>query len=368
MLKYCENISVTTKTVKIVLSFIELITNKTEMDLKRRINAFVRLGEEIRSLSSDELKRLAINAEAKNAWFTEENVLFAFRELGAMLNEGNLNEWLSEYDFDDLRPINVGIVAAGNIPMVGFHDLMSTLLSGHRALVKLSSDDNYLIKSVLSILYKLEPEFKEMVQIVEMLKEADAFIATGSNNSSRYFEYYFSSKPNIIRKNRSSVAVLTGKETPDVLEKLGEDVFRYFGLGCRNVSKIYIPMDYKPDPVFEALESWNTLADHNKFANNFHYNRSIYLLSKEKFFENGFFIMKEADGHLVAPVSVLYMERYADQADLESKLDGLKDDLQCIASHNKWYKNSLEIGDLQQPKLNDYADGVDTMAFLTGLK
>ncbi len=336
------------------------------MDLNKRLSAFVQLGKSWSNLSEDDIKYLSVNAEAKNGWFIEQNVRSAIAGICVMLEEEKLTKWVGNYQLNPSVAKNIGLVLAGNIPMVGFHDVLCVLLSGHNAMIKLSSDDEFLMKQLLKDLVQIEPEFKERIKYAERLNEADAYIATGSNNTARYFEYYFSSKPNIIRKNRTSVALLKGDESREDLMDLGKDVFQYFGLGCRNVAKIFMPRGQKPDIIFEAFESWKWLGDENKYANNYHYNRSIYLLSKEDFFENGFFIVKESS-EFVAPVSVVFIEYYDDQPSLDDRINGLKPNLQCIASHKGWYEGSLPFGTLQQPEVDDYADGVDTMKFLEGL-
>ena len=336
------------------------------MDLKNKIQAFVELGNKIKLFSHDDVKRLSVNAEAKNGWFTEENVGYSLKGIESFLEQKSLEKWLSNYTFKVDALNKVGLILAGNIPLVGFHDVLCVLLSGNVALLKLSSEDSFLMKELLKMLVQIEPEFQNRFQYVEMLKEAEAFIGTGSNNSARYFEQYFAERPSIIRKNRTSVAILKGSESQEELEKLGKDVFQYFGLGCRNVSKLLVPKDYKLDPVFVAFEPWNYLFDHHKYSNNYTYNHSIYLLGKEQFLENGFFMIKESSD-LVAPVSVLFVERYDNEKHLSDIINRLEEHTQCIASENGWYENSLPFGSLQNPGLSDYADNVDTMLFLEKL-
>lgn len=336
------------------------------MNLTHKIEVFAELGIKLKSLPDDELKKWCINAEIKNSWFTEDNVRNSLENCITFLDENELNKWVSKYNFTSEKLKKVGLILAGNIPLVGFHDILSVLISGNIALIKLSSEDNYLIKEILKILVKLEPKFIARFEYVEMLKEAEAFIATGSNNSNRYFEKYFSGKPNIIRGNRTSVAVLSGKETKEELMQLSNDVFQYFGLGCRNVSKILVPKNFILDPVFEAFEHWNFLFNHNKYTNNFTYNKSIYLLGKEQFLENGFFILKESE-ELVAPVGVVFVEFYNNRTHLNAIIERMLPNLQCIASQDKSINQAIPFGTLQKPSLLDYADGVDTMHFLTNI-
>ena len=337
------------------------------MNAIKRIDAFIELGTQIRALSDDDVKRLAVNAEAKNNWFTEDNVRFALSQIGAMLQRDNLQDFVSDYNLDNSNSAKVvGLVSAGNIPLVGFHDLMCILLSGHHAMVKFSSEDNFLPNELLRMLLNIRPEFKACYEVVNRLNGAEAYIATGSNNTARYFEYYFSKKPHIIRKNRTSVGLLNGKESEEDLENLSEDLLRYFGLGCRNISKVFVPEGYRFDALFEALYDWGSIIDHNKYNNNYSYNRSIYLLEQKPFLDNNFFIIKE-DGGLHSPVGVLYYETYANGEDLEAKIKALSGEIQVIASKDGWYEGSQPFGRLQRPDIDDFADGVDTMKFLCEL-
>jgi hypothetical protein len=258
---------------------------------------------------------------------------------------------------------------AGNIPMVGFHDLLAVLLSGNFAVIKLSGDDKHLLPFVTKILCTIEPAYKERIEFREgRLSEIDAVIATGSNNSARYFEYYFGKIPHIIRKNRNSVAVLSGDEPPEELKKLGADIFSYFGLGCRNVSKLFIPKGYDLNLFFNAIFSYQEIINHNKYANNFDYNRAVYLMGKDKegLLENGFlFLVKSLE--YASPVAVIFYEYYDDIALVNAKLTSDKEQIQCIVSNIQAIQNRIPFGKAQQPELWDYADNVDTMEFLIGL-
>ena len=349
------------------------------LPLKQRIAPFVLLGTNLRSLglqepwpgfdsglSEDEYNDLAnhlIIAEQHNPWFTQENIRFALKEWGSLLTEDQLTEWIAKYDLKDEREVrDVGIIMAGNIPMVGFHDILSVLVAGHRAHVKLSSDDNVLLKAVISALTVIEPQFDERITLVEKLESFDAVIATGSNNTNRYFEYYFRSKPSLLRRNRTSVAVLTGEESDEDLKALAEDVFRYFGLGCRNVSKLYIPELMDLDRLFGAFFEYGQIANHNKWANNYDYHKAIYLMNGDNILENGFLLMKEDEG-LHSPLSTLFYERYTDIGDVTAKIQKQDDEIQCVVG---W--NGLSFGEAQRPKLDDYADGADTIEFLCSLR
>lgn len=299
-----------------------------------------------------------------NGWFTKENILFAMQQWGALLTEKNITAWLSNYPIEkNDHPKTVGIVMAGNIPLVGFHDFLCVLLSGNKVLAKLSSNDKVLLPFLSQFLIQEEPSLAERIQFVEGRMEGfDAVIATGSNNTSRYFEYYFGKKPNIIRKNRNSVAILTGNETEKELTALGEDIFRYYGLGCRNVSKIFVPKGYDFEPFFKAVFAYKGIVDQHKYANNYDYNKAVYLMSSFKILDNGFLILKEEDGYS-SPISVLFYSFYDSEEALRKELKKQEDQIQCMVSG----KDGVGFGETQKPSLYDYADGVDTMEFLLKL-
>jgi hypothetical protein len=252
--------------------------------------------------------------------------------------------------------------------LVGFHDVLCVIASGHHALIKASSNDSRLIKYILNLFVQLAPEYADRFSFIERLADFDAVIATGSNNTSRYFEYYLGKVPNIIRKNRNSVALLTGNESRDQLFLLGRDIFDYFGLGCRNVSKVLVPKAYDFVPFFESIEPYQPIINHHKYNNNYDYNKSIYLVNGDKHLDNGFLLVKE-DERLASPLAVLYFEYYNDLDDAQIRLAELSDNIQCIVSGTPLNQNNqvVSFGKSQQPQLWDYADGVDTMAFLGGL-
>jgi len=256
----------------------------------------------------------------------------------------------------------IGIICAGNIPMVGFHDVLSVIISGHKALIKLSSDDNKLIPALLQLAEKFDPSLKGCYQIIpQKLEGFDAVIATGSTNTSRYFHYYFKDIPHIIRKGRTSVAVLTGNESTEELLGLGNDIFDYFGLGCRSISKIYIPENYKLDTFFEAIFPFNDVINHNKYANNYDYNKAVWLLNKEQLLDNGFVLLKE-EQEIASPTASLFYQRYAERDKLNSLLAEKSENLQCIVG-----EGYIPFGQTQCPMLWDYADNIDTMKFLSSL-
>jgi Acyl-CoA reductase (LuxC) len=333
------------------------------MNLQYRIDLLIRLGQYI--LSEDEQWVLIKErASRENGWFIPEFVELATKNIAfAYLQKENLESWAESYRLQttNLKPKTIGIVMAGNIPLVGFHDLLCVFLSGHKAVIKPSSKDQVLIKHLVEKLEEWDSEVNSLVVFSEMLKGCDAYIATGSNNSSRYFDYYFGQYPNIIRRNRTSVAVLTGEETIEELEKLADDVYQYFGLGCRNVTKIYVPGNYDFIPLLEAFKKYNYLADHHKYKNNYDYNLALHLLNKKYYMTNGSILLIE-DPVIFSPISQLNYEFYTNNDDLTVKLP-LVHDLQCITG-----KRFIPFGKGQCPAVNDYADGVDTLKFLTGLK
>lgn len=335
------------------------------MTLEQRISAFVRLGNHLSNLSDEAFETLALNARLENPWFTAENVKRSLTGITQYLNEDKLRQWTSRYTLNPKEPKEVALVLAGNIPLVGFHDLLSVLISGHHAQLKLSSKDSKLIQYLIKHLIWLEPAFEKAITIKEnKLENFEAVIATGSDNSARYFEYYFGKYPNIIRKNRSSCVILTGTESDEEMEALGEDIFSYFGLGCRNVSKAFVPKGYDLAKILSRWESYKDIIHHHKYCNNYDYQKSILLVNLIPFLDNGFILLQENE-KLVSPISVLYYEYYSDQADLESKLTTNKEKIQCIVGSNNLA--TATFGTAQYPDVWDYADNVDTLTFLEKL-
>ncbi|MEJ2881828.1 acyl-CoA reductase [Pedobacter sp. GR22-6] len=334
---------------------------------EKLIIAFRKLGDFMASPDED-FKNLMLSAQGRNAWFTPEEVEKALYSLQSMLAEADLQQWFADIRVSE-NPKKVGLILAGNIPMVGFHDVLSVLATGNIALIKLSSSDDKLLPALLARLIAIEPLLAEHIVYVERLKDFDAVIATGSNNTSRYFDYYFGKVPNIIRRNRNSVAVLTGKESVEEISALGHDIFDYFGLGCRNVSKIYIPEDYEIRHFFEPLEVYKEIINHFKYNNNYDYNKSIYLVNSAAHYDNGFLLLKE-DAGLSSPLAVLYYERYQDLDALKEELAAMEAQIQCVVSIADLKLDSpvLALGASQQPKLWDYADKVNTIEFLNGLR
>ena len=309
---------------------------------------------------------LILLSQSHNGWYTPEQVYFAVQSWGNSLTEEQLDKWLSEYTSTVFEPKNIGLILAGNIPLVGFHDFMSVVLSGHRVVVKTSSNDQHLLPFLAKYLIAINPNLTEFITFTDgKLTDFDAVIATGSNNTARYFDYYFRDKPSIIRKNRNSVAVLDGSETNEQLIALGEDIFRYFGLGCRSVSKLFVPKGYDFTAFFEAIYQYKDIIHYEKYANNYDYNKAVFLMSNFKLLDNGFLTIKE-DSSYSSPISSVFYEFY-DTIDLvKNKLISDGDQIQCVVS-NGIIDNSNPFGASQQPQLWDYSDNVDTMLFLGGL-
>jgi len=305
-------------------------------------------------------------SQSHNGWFTPEQVYHAVQSWAEALTEDNLNEWLLRYDFSVVQPKTVGLILAGNIPLVGFHDFLSVLISGHKVLVKTSSNDQHLIKFLAKYLITVSPEMQNFITFTDgKLENFDAVIATGSNNTARYFEFYFKDKPSIIRKNRNSVALLTGKETHEDLVRLGEDIFRYYGLGCRNVSKLFVPKDYDFQPFFKAIYEYKDVIFYEKYSNNYDYNKAVFLMSNFKLLDNEFLTLKE-DSSYASPIASVFYEYYEDLDTIKQRLENDKDQIQCLVSKGLT-PNSIPFGKTQQPELWDYADNVDTLQFLIKL-
>ncbi len=349
------------------------------MDLQQRINAFVKLGAFLSQFKQDDIKKndavigndLFFDgfkhqiklAKEHNGWFTQNNILFSLESWSNALTNKTINQWTDKYNFSNMNSKTVAIIMAGNIPLVGFHDFLSVLVSGHSVLVKQSSNDKHLLPFLAKYLEVVEPSFKGKIKFTEeKLEDFDVVIATGSDNTARYFEYYFKDKPSIIRKNRNSVAVLTGDETKEQLEALSDDIFRYYGLGCRNVSKLFVPNDYNFEAFFAAVYKWHSIIHENKYANNYDYNKAVYLMSEFDLLENGFLMIKEDESY-ASPIATLFYEYYENSNDLERKLAASKDDIQCIVAKG-FSNNEIEFGGTQKPQLWDYADNVDTVEFL----
>lgn len=340
------------------------------LTLSERLHALIQLGDYLRAGHSD-LDQIICTAEQYNRWFTETNIRLALDNMVQhFLTADALEKWVAHYPILQMTYAQqqVGLVLAGNIPAVGFHDILCTFVAGHTALIKYSDKDRFLLPFLLQQLARIEERAAAYFKTVMRLQDFDAVIATGSDNSARYFKQYFGKYPNIIRQNRNAVAVLTGAETADDFRALGMDIFTYFGLGCRSVSKLYVPEGYDFSPMLAVLDEQKDLMQHNKYKNNYDYNRSIYLLNRMPHFANDCIMLLE-DPSLLSRIAALHYEQYTDAKDLEDRLSQHLEGIQCVLSQVKvgnWMV--LPFGSSQQPHLQDYADGVDTMEFLLSIK
>ncbi|BDS13420.1 acyl-CoA reductase [Aureispira anguillae] len=339
------------------------------MTLQERLALLVKLGAYLQE--DTEERQLAIAyTERYNRWLTKANSLKALESFATtFLAPQQLEAWVANYPLlkETTTAQKVGLVLAGNIPAVGFHDVMATFVAGHQAIIKYSDKDQHLIPYMVAYLIQEDERCADYFVRVPMLKNFDAVIATGSNNSAMYFEQYFGKYPNIIRKNRNSIAVLDGSETDEELLALGVDIFRYFGLGCRSISKLYVPEGYDFPRLLGLMDNYKDIMDHNKYKNNYDYNRSIYLLNKVPHLANDCLMVVEHES-LLSRISSIHFEYYQGVEDLEAKLNDKEPEIQCIASKmNLPQKNTVNLGQAQSPKLMDYADGVDTLQFLIEL-
>jgi hypothetical protein len=358
------------------------------MTLKNRINALSELGNWLNNLDDERIQTAIRRTTHNNSWFTPENQLLALSEIrDHFLDKNKLKKWLSKYKIEEnteggqkesqtehslqtskLKRKSVGLVLAGNIPLVGFHDILCVFAAGHLSRIKLSDKDPFLLPLLLDKLKEIDPRTADYFDTTtERLKDFDAVIATGSNNSARYFEAYFGKYPHIIRKNRNAVAILRGSEKVEELRCLGDDIFQYFGLGCRNVSKLYLPKGYNFNLLLETLHERNDLVLHDKYKNNFDYNFTILILNKIKYESNGCILMREAK-EIASPISMVYYEFYDSLAQVKRDLAAQKEEIQLVVSPVKIPQlPTFKFGEAQKPSLSDYADGVDTMQFLVSL-
>ncbi len=337
------------------------------MNLSARISAFGTLGETLAGLGLNQRKALAEKARNENPWFTEENVVLALKGIERLLEGSKLNTWARFYCPESTSMKTVGVAMAGNIPLVGFHDLLCVLISGHRMKAKLSSQDSVLLKFVLLKLVEIEPQFSELIQVEDTLKGVDAIIATGSDNTARYFEYYFRKVPHLIRKNRASCAIIEGEEPQEDLELLGIDVFSHFGLGCRNVSKVFVPEEFEMARLFESWQRFASVINHHKYANNYDYQKTILLVNSEPFLEGEFILLRQSK-NMVSPIATLFYEKYNRLHEVNEKIETQREKLQIIVSARGWYGGSVPFGMAQFPEVNDFADNVNSMKFLQELK
>ena len=350
------------------------------ISIQKRITAFAKLGDFLSQFSVDEIKKqenIEHNdlffegflhqiklAQENNSWFTKDNILFSLNSWSNALTENSLKDFIKGINLSDKSAKKAAIIMAGNIPLVGFHDFLSVLISGHSVLVKQSSNDKHLLPFLAKYLEFVEEDFKGKISFTEeKLTNFDAVIATGSNNTARYFEYYFKNKPSIIRKSRNSIAVITNKVTDEDFANLADDVFQYFGLGCRSVSKLYVPKGFNFDAFFNGMYSKKDIINNAKYANNYDYNKAVYLMSEFDLLENGFLMIKEDESYS-SPIATVFYEYYDNEIDLKIKLHQDKEKIQCIVAKD-FIENEVAFGETQNPNLWDFADGINTLEFLS---
>lgn len=341
--------------------------------LQQRINAFTELGAIMKDAASYKpssaeavnLRKLMDSQEQHNKWFTPDNVLLSVKAIASMLEKDKVKKWLEPYAMPD-KPVTdktIAVIMAGNIPLVGFHDFLCVLITGNRILAKTSTKDSELIREISNILSGINPNFSTHIKFTDKITgKYDGIIATGSDNTSRYFEYYFGNKPHIFRKNRNSVAIINQDTSQEEIEKLATDIFSYFGLGCRNVSKIYIENGIDPERIVDQWTNWSYVLNHRPYANNYLYNKSLFKLNKENFIDNGFLLLKR-EGGWTSPVSVIFYDFFKSKNNLMDELSEHAGNIQCIVS-----ENDTPFGQTQYPQPGDYADNIDTIEFLISLQ
>lgn len=346
----------------------------SELSIGKRIEAFSELADRLSALrlseaeaAADPVRRMIADQVNNNPWFTEQQVDRALEEWIDLLSSEKLSGWTQDLE-EECGGKTVALIPAGNIPLVGFHDVLSVLISGHSLLLRPSSEDPDLIPMLLLMLEQIEPILHERIRIADgKLSAFDAVIATGSNNSARYFEHYFGKYPHIIRKNRTSVAVLTGDETPEEIDGLADDVMAYFGLGCRSVTKAYLPEGFDIDRIFGSLYRYRDYLNCKPFADNYDYHRSLWMMNQIPFHENGFMLLRE-EGSLHSPVAALNYSFYSDIEQVKEELAAQQEELQMVVGNvPELFPRQAALGAGQQPALDDYADGVDTLSFLRSL-
>ena len=340
---------------------------KVVMNLNDRIAVMAQLGEYIQN-GADELNGAVTQATLNNPWFTTDNINHALKALAEnYLDKEALINWAIESRAGDTSPKNIGLILAGNIPMVGFHDLLSVFISGHKAKLKFSSKDDKLIPFLIDKIVMMNPGSAGYFERVEKMSGIDAIIATGSNSTGSYFEKYFGHLPHVIRKNRHAVAVLKNEVSRGDLEELGKDIFQYFGLGCRNVSKLYLEKGFDIQRFFDAMLPFGDIINHHKYKNNYDYNNALFLLNKEEFLTNNFLIVRES-ADISSRIASVHYEYFENDQLLSEVLNSSKEEIQCVVSNSAFESfDCVAFGQAQNPRLNQYADGVDTMKFLTGL-
>ena len=340
------------------------------VDLTRVTGSLDELGNRLQNhLNSEYYQAKFKEAYYYNRWFTPKNVENAVKTIAEdFLNDQNLQQWVTNYRLPVDRSYKVGLIMAGNIPLVGFHDLLAVLVSGHEALVKLSSKDEILLPFIVKELAAIDPEVAEKIAFIDKMEGQDAIIATGSNNTARYFSYYFGQYPHIIRKNRNGVAILTGNESEEELRNLGHDIFTYFGLGCRNVSKLYVPESYDFQPLLSVLEEFREVINHQKYENNYLYNKGMLVMDSDAFMDTGFLMLRERD-EIPSPMAMVHYSYYSKEASLSQEVEAHQSAIQCVIGQPQRVEIAeIAPGEAQRPQLWDYADKIDTLEFLASLE
>ncbi len=331
------------------------------------LQIFDTLRIQLQNISEKDLNDVSTIAYQNNLWFTKDSILRSIAGMIAMLEPKMLEKWIENYQINHNNPKKIGVIMAGNIPFVGFHDAICVIASGHILYAKLSSNDKILPTFILNLLKKIDPRLESKIIITDKLNDIEALVATGTDNSARYFEYYFAKIPRIIRKSRTSLAIIDGTETKENFTLLGEDIFSYFGHGCRNVSSVLVPQNYKLDTFFEAMLPFGeTLLNNNKYCNNYDYHKAIFLMNMDKFLDNNFLMLRESS-NVYSPISVVHYHRYIADADIENYISSNTEKIQCIVATkpNKW--TNITFGQAQNPTIFDYADGIDVMDFLKNI-
>lgn len=337
------------------------------MNLEDRINALAALGIFLKNSQDQEYQNCKRIAQQKNPWFTQENIENAIQNICSQFLQFNtLSNWAKNYSIDNHHEKTLALVLAGNIPAVGFHDIVCSFIANYTTQIKLSSKDDVLIPFLLKKLNELDPRTISYFTTVERLENFDYVIATGSNNTSLYFEQYFSKYPHIIRKNRHSVGIIDCDFTDQDIIDLGHDIYDYYGLGCRNVSKLFIHQDVDMNKLMELLhDKYKYVLQHNKYMNNYDYNYAIYLLNEDNFLMNGGIILKE-DKSLHSRIATVHFEYFSESSEVVTNIAKHSEHIQCIVSSKEWQEfDTVKPGKGQSPTLWDYADGIDVMKFLT---
>jgi len=318
-------------------------------------------------LKKDEaFETMVIGAGQQNPWFTEKEIDRSIEAiLAGYLDETSLVKWLMRYPVQDCNPHqSIGIVAAGNIPLVVFHDILCAFASGCHACIKLSEKDQVLPSRWLDRVKELSPNHFSFERVTTM-PAVDKYIITGSSLALDHYHKYLKGKPAILRGHRNSIAVLNGSESDEALCRLGEDVFSYYGLGCRSVTKLYLPLHFDIRKLIETWESkYSYLTDLNVYYRNYEYQKAIKLVNRIPFLDGGFALFEIS--HSIAPaISTVYYEYYNDLDDLHFKLEDHKGKIQCVCSDlvlDGWVTHAF--GSAQTPCLWEYQDDLDTMEFL----